>query len=78
MEKIKRAGKALVVILIVGFGFIHHLDKKSVLYETFSMGEISWEKPTLKADTATTNESGLYLYTKRIIDSGIHQIISSL
>jgi hypothetical protein len=78
MEKVKRAGKAIVVIFIVGLGFIHNLDKKSFLYESFNPVSISWDKPTVRTDSATTNDSNLYLYTKKIIDSGIHQLISKL
>ena len=78
MEKIKRAGKAIVVIFIVGLGFIHSQGKQSFPYETFSPVSISWDQPSVKCDSVKTDRDGFYVYTKRFIESGIHQLLSNL
>jgi len=77
MKKKEKTLKALAVILIVGFGLIQsknhcHLIKR---FHPFS---ISMYNQNTQSDTVKTNDSNLYIYTKKIIDKGINSLIPNL
>ena len=78
MEKIKKTVKALAVIIIVGFGFFHSMDKNSILYKSFCPTSIFEEKQSISTDTVRLDNNRISVYTKRIIDSGIQHLISIL
>ena len=78
MKKDKRIIQAIVVILVVGMGWIHNLDKKSFLYEQFRPVAVNLSGNNDKPDTLQVNESNLYLFTKDFIDSSIQHLISNL
>jgi len=78
MKKEKKIIQAIVVIIVVGIGWIHNLDKNSFLYEHFSPVTVSLTSTPEKPDTLQVKENNFYSFTKNIIDSSIQHIISSL
>ena len=75
MKKDKKIIQAIVVIIVVGIGWIHNSDKKSYLYEQFRPVAVSLLSNNDKPDTLQVNENNLYLFTKDIIDSSIQHLI---
>ena len=78
MKKNKKIIQAIVVIIVVGIGWIHNLDKNSFLYEQFRPLTVNLESNNDNADTLKVKENKLYIFTKNIIDSSIQQLISNL
>lgn len=78
MEKHKRFIQATVVILVVGLGYVHNLDKKSYLYQELNPASVSWENNSTNPDTMQVDDSKLFNYTKKIIHASIHQFISTI
>ncbi|MDR3652793.1 MAG: hypothetical protein P4L34_07470 [Paludibacter sp.] len=78
MKKHKRFIQATVVILIVGIGYVHNLDKKSYLYQELNTASVIWENNSTNPDTMQVNDSKLFNYTKKIINSGIQHLISKI
>ena len=78
MKKGKRITQALVVIIVVGIGYVHNLDKKSVLYEQLLTKTVSLEGGNDKTDSLQVKENKLYIYTKDLIDSSIQHLIINL
>ena len=73
----KKFGKAVVVIIIVGIGLVHNFNKKTVFWGSNNYFPI-YNNQDIKADTAKYNDSKLFIYTKKMIDSGISYLISNL
>jgi len=78
MKKNKKIIQAIVVIIVVGIGWIHNLDKNSFLYEQIRPIAVNLESNNDNTDTLRVNENKLYIFTKNIIDSSIQQLISNL
>lgn len=78
MRKVNRTIKAMVVILVVGIGLFHNLDKHSFLYEQIKSVSVNTDENLGKSDSLQGKESNFYIYTKRIIDSGIQHLISTI
>lgn len=84
MEKENKTIKAIVVILVVGIGLFHNIDKKSFLYEQLNTASTSLNNDSEKSDSLQVNENNqvnenkLFIYTKKIIDSGIEHLISNI
>lgn len=78
MKKDKKIIQAIVVVVVVGIGWIHNLDKKSFIYEQFRPATVSLTGNNEKPDTLQVKESNFYSFTKNIFDSSIQHIISSL
>jgi hypothetical protein len=51
MKKHKRFIQATVVILVVGIGYVHNLDKNSFLYQQISPVTAIWENNSTNPDT---------------------------
>lgn len=78
MKRDNKTIKAVVVILVVGIGLFHNIDKNSFLYEQIKSVSISMDSNSVKPDSLPGNESKLFIYTKKIIDSGIQHLISTI
>jgi len=78
MRKDNKTVKAVVVILVVGIGLFHNLNKHSYLTERLKSVTISNDNYPKKTDSLEVKENTFYIYTKRIIDSGIQHLISRL
>ena len=78
MKKNKKIIQAFVVVVVVGIGWIHNLDKNSFLYEQFRPVTVSLTGNNEKTDTLQVKENNLYFFSKNIFDSSIQLIISSL
>jgi hypothetical protein len=78
MRKVNRTIKALVVILVVGIGLFHNVNKHSFLYEQIKSVSVNTDENLGKSDSLQVKESNFYIYTKRIIDSGIQHLISTI
>jgi len=78
MKKDKKFIQAIVVILVVGIGWFHNLDKSSFLYRQIIPVSANWESSIDKSGTLEVKEGSLYTFTKDIIHSGIEHLISNL
>jgi hypothetical protein len=78
MKNYKKIIQSIVVILVVGIGWIHNLDKKSFIYEEMRTKIVNFGSDNNKTDTLQVKESNLYTFTKDIIDFNIHHLISNL
>jgi len=78
MKKNKRIIQAIVVIIVVGIGWVHNLDKNSFIYEQISPVTADWRNNIGKTDSLQTNETGLYTFTRNIINFSIDHLISNL
>jgi len=78
MKKDKKIIQAIVVIIVVGIGWIQNLDKKSFLYEQFRPVAVNLVGNNDKPDTLQVNDDNLYLFTKDIFNSSIQHLISNL
>ncbi len=71
-----RFTKAGVVIIIVGIGFFSNLNKKMKFTEFIYSETIQSE--SIKVDSLKPEPNRLFIYTKNIINEGIHHLISNL
>jgi hypothetical protein len=78
MKKDKKFIQAIVVILVVGIGWFHNLDKNSFLYRHIRPVTANWESNNEKSDSLEVKEGSLFTFTKDIIHSGIEHLISNL
>ncbi len=78
MEKNKRFIQATVVVLVVGIGYVHNLNKKSFLYQEFNPASITLETNSTSPDTMQVKQSKLYIFTKKIIHTSVQQLISNI
>ena len=78
MKKGKRITQALVVILVVGIGYVRNLDKKSFIYEQLRTKTVSLESGKDKADSLQVKENNIYIFTKNLIGSSIQHLILNL
>lgn len=72
----KRFIKATVVVFVVGFGWLHNIDKKTEFTDSIYNVSII-EKNCLNSDTIKTNDNSLFKYTKSLLKSGIQHLISN-
>jgi len=75
MKKGERIYKALIVILIVGIGLINNINKITSNYYCYTPFHLEITNQTQRNDSVKTNESRIYILTKRIIDTGIKYLI---
>jgi len=78
MKKNKRIIQVVVVIIVVGIGYIHSLDKHSLIYQQLCTATISSENKPNLPDSTEARETSLFIYTERIINSGIKHLIFNL
>jgi len=78
MKKNKKIIQAFVVIVVVGIGWIHNVDKNSYLYKQFRTVAVNSVGNNDQTDTLQVKENKIYLFTKNIIDSSIQHLISNL
>ena len=78
MKKDKKIIQAIVVIVVVGIGWIHNVDKNSYLYKQFRTVAVNSVSNNDQSDTLQVKENKIYLFTKNIIDSSIQHLISNL
>jgi len=78
MRKDNRTVKAVVVILVVGIGLFHNLNKHSFLSEQLKFVTVRMDNYSENTDSLEVKENKLFIYTKKIIDSGIQHLISRL
>jgi len=78
MKKDKKIIQAIVVIVVVGIGWIHNVDKNSYLYKQFRTVAVNSVGNNDQTDTLQVKENKIYLFTKNIIDSSIQHLISNL
>jgi hypothetical protein len=78
MKKGKRITQALVVIIVVGIGCVHNLDKKSFIYEQLRTKTVSLESGNDKTDSLQVKENNIYIFTKNLIGSSIQHLILNL
>lgn len=78
MNKEKKIIQAIVVIIVVGVGWIHNIDKNSFLYEQFSPVAVYSIESDIKSDSLKVKVNSLYTYTKDLIGSSIQHLISKL
>jgi hypothetical protein len=78
MKKNKRIIQAIVVIIVVGIGSIRNLDKHSLIYQRIHPTCESWENDPSDPDSAQVKETNLYIYTEKIIYSGLQHLIPHL
>jgi hypothetical protein len=78
MKKGKRITQALVVIIIVGIGWVRNLDKKSFIYEQLRTKTVSLESANNKIDSLQVKENIIYIFTKDLIGSSIQHLILNL
>jgi uncharacterized protein YxeA len=78
MKKIEKFTKALVVIIIVGIGMVHNINKQTRFFNSDNYFSLNLKNQEIKTDTTKNNESKLYIYTKQIINSSIKYLINNL
>jgi hypothetical protein len=84
MKKDKKIIQAIVVIIVVGIGWVYNLDRNSFLYEQIHSASVTWNNSSTTSDTLqlkekkSFDENKLFIYTKNIIDSSIQHLISNL
>ena len=78
MKKDKRIIQAIVVIIIVGIGWVHNLDRNSFIYKQISPVTANWRNNAEKSDTLQANEGSFYIFTRDIIYTSIDHLISNL
>ena len=78
MKKSKKTIQAIVVIVVVGIGWIHNVDKNSYLYRQFRTVAVNSISNNDQTDTLQVKENKIFLFTKTIIDSSIQHLISNL
>jgi len=78
MKKGKRVIQAIVVIMIVGAGWVHNLDRDSAIYRRISTVNADWKDEAVRPDSVQVEENNLYILTRDIINSGIEHLISNI
>ena len=78
MKTINRLCKAAVVIVIVGIGLVHNLNKTSIFSKSLNTVSVQLENDILANDTLKVNENRFLNYSKSVIKSSIQQLISNL
>ena len=78
MKKGKRVIQAIVVIMIVGIGWVHNLDRDSAIYRRISTVNADWKDEAVRPDSVQVEENNLYILTRDIINSGIEHLISNI
>jgi uncharacterized protein YxeA len=78
MKKIEKFTKALVVIIIVGIGMVHNINKQTRFFNSDNYFSLNLKNQEIKTDTTKNNESKLYIYTNQIINSSIKYLINNL
>ena len=72
----KRFIKATVVVFVVGFGWLHNIDKKTEFTDSiYKVSIIDYN--CLNSDTIKANDNGFLKYTKSLLKSGIQHLISN-
>ncbi len=78
MKTPKRITKATAVIIIVGIGLFYNLNKKVTITGFMNSSSITLNDSSLKSDSLKSDENRFFIYTKNIINEGIHHLISNL
>ena len=76
MKTSKKYIKAFAVIIIVGIGIISNMTN-SIIFTRF-MYSNNLQNNINKEDSIKAEPSRLFIYTKNIINEGIHHLISNL
>lgn len=84
MKTPQRITKAAAVIIIVGIGLFYNQYKRMPVSGFIKSSSIYFNDYSIKSDSLNSdeskklNESRLFIYTKNIINEGIHHLISNL
>jgi len=78
MKTPKRITKAIAVIIIVGIGLFYNLNKKITMSGFMNSSTITLNDTSIKSDSLRSGENRLFIYTRNIINEGIHHLISNL
>jgi hypothetical protein len=78
MKTSQRIPKAIVVIVIVGIGLLHNMKDRSIVMEPFREMTAELDRNQLESDSLQNSENKLFVYSKSIINTSIHYIISKL
>ncbi len=78
MKKDNRTLKAIVVVLVVGMGLLHNINKQSFLDRQIRSAAASINNFTEKADSLSLSGNQLLIYTLKITNSGIQYLISKI
>jgi hypothetical protein len=70
--------KALIVIIIVGYGLVRNNYETTYTVGIFSPFSFNWDTQSAKLDSINKSESKIYIFTKKIINNGIKHLIPSL
>jgi hypothetical protein len=76
MKSGKKYIKAIAVIIIVGIGIISNMTNNLTISKFLYSNNL--QNSINKADSIKTEPSRLFIYTKNIINEGIHHLISNL
>lgn len=78
MKNKKKNLQALVVVIVVGIGFLGNNERSVFHLSKINPVTICMENESVNADSLSTREKKLFLYTKKIITTGIQHLISNL
>ena len=78
MKRNNKFIQAIVVILVVGIGWVHNQDRNSFIYEQLSTVTANWKNDIKKSDSLEVKQNNLYIFTKNVIYSGIDHLILNL
>lgn len=78
MKKENKTVKAIVVVVIVGIGLLHNLNKQSFLYKQLEFAAVNKENYTEKTDSLPLKGNKLFIYTIKITNSAIQHLISGI
>lgn len=76
MKSGKKYIKAIAVIIIVGIGIISNMTNNLTISKFLYSNNL--QNSINNADSIKTEPSLLFIYTKNIINEGIHHLISNL
>lgn len=78
MKTSQRIPKAIVAVLVVGYGVFHNMENKQIILKPLVELSSKFEKTEASKDSIQTHENELLTYTKSFISTTIQRFISNL
>jgi hypothetical protein len=78
MKTSQRVPKAIVVVLVVGYGVFHNMENKQLITKPLAELSSKFEKSETSKDSLQTHENEFLTYTKSFISTTIQRFISNL
>jgi hypothetical protein len=78
MKTSQRVPKAIVVVLVVGYGVLHNMENKQLITKPLAELSSRFEKSEAGKDSIQTHENELLTYTRSVISTTIQRFISNL